>query len=74
MELVGDTIEATVILVEDGDIRLPTIVFAAMGDGVLSETEEYPEEGGVKRFVCVEAIEASINVVSSRQLTNCRSN
>jgi hypothetical protein len=58
--VVGDTIDATVILLEAGDIRGP-MLFEAIGDGVLSVPDDwYPEDGGVKRCeLLMETIEVS---------------
>ena len=47
--VVGDTMDATVMLLEAGETTDPTMEFAATGEGVLSATEEYPDDGGVKR-------------------------
>jgi hypothetical protein len=58
--VVGDTIDATVILLEAGDTRGP-MLFVAIGDGVLSVPDDwYPEDGGVKRCeLLIETIEVS---------------
>ena len=47
--VVGDTRDATVMLLELGETTGPTKELAATGEGVLSVTEEYPDDGGVNR-------------------------
>jgi hypothetical protein len=62
---VGDTIDATVMLLEAGDTRGPS-VFVAIGEGVFSVPDDwYPEDGGVKRCeLFIETIEVSARRVS----------